>query len=325
MKRLTLHISRFIGGFIAALVMVHGLGASALSVNPAIQDVTIDPGKVETRTISIENDEDVAQTYVIAIQKFIPKGELGQQEFLDQRDTSGLPEWMYVDKPEVTLAPGQKGTIQVAIRVPADAPAGGHYAALFLARKQLAQEQVAMLPRLGILFFVQVNGALTEKLSLQSFQTDTDATYQHLPVGFRASILNEGNVHLMPTGSIRVKNMLGATVALIPVNAEATRVMPGSGRVLMASWTKGKPGNDSGFVQGLMQEVMHFGIGPYTATLHLEGRGFSQPVESTTSFMVWPWRTAVSLVVLIGLLVALFFAFKKMAIASATAKSKSET
>ncbi|MCK9361861.1 hypothetical protein M0Q28_06605 [Patescibacteria group bacterium] len=324
MKRFTLHASRFIGGFIAVLVMFQGLGASALSVNPAIHDVTIDPGKVETRTITIENDEAIPQTYVVGIQKFIPKGELGQQEFLDPTDTEGLPEWMYVDKPEVTLAPGTQGTIQVAIRVPTNAPAGGYYAALFLSRKQLAQEQVAMLPRLGILFFVQVNGALTEKLSVRSFQTDADVTYEHLPVGFRTSIVNEGNVHLVPSGTIRIKNMLGATVASIPANAESSRVMPGSERVVSTSWSKGKLVEGSGFISGLMQELMHFGIGRYSATVRMEGRGFSQPVESTTHFMVWPWRTAVAFVVLVSLLVALFFAFKKLAIASATAKSTSE-
>ncbi len=289
------------------MLAFQGAGAHALSVNPAIQDVTVDPGKVETRIISIENDEAVAQTYVVAIQKFLPKGEMGQQEFLDARDTSGLPEWMYVDKPEVTLQPGQKGTLQVAIRVPADAKAGGYYAALFLSRKQLAQEQVAMLPRLGILFFVQVNGALTEKMSLQGFQTDSDATYERLPVGFRATIVNEGNVHLVPSGSIRVKNMFGATVATIPFNADSGRVMPGSSRVLSASW--GKENATSGFE-----------FGPYTATLQIEGRGFSQRIESTARFTVFSWRSAVSLVAILGFLVILFFVFKKLVIRSATAK-----
>lgn len=306
MSRDTRHATRLIGGIIVVVLAFQGMGAHALSVNPAILDVTVDPGTVETRIINIENDEAVAQTYVVAIQKFIPKGETGQQEFLDARDTSGLPEWMYVDKPEITLAPGQKGTMQVAIRVPADAKAGGYYAALFLSRKQLAQEQVAMLPRLGILFFVQVNGALMEKLSLQSFQTDSDKTYDNLPIGFRASILNEGNVHLTPSGSIRIKNMFGATVALIPFNADSARVMPGSERVFTTAWGKGQT---------------PFAMGPYTATLQLDGRGFSQGVERVVHFTVIPWRSIVNFVVLLGLLMIAFFVFRKIAIVSATAKS----
>lgn len=313
---------RILAALSSLALLLPMMPARALSVNPAIQDVALDPGKVETRTITIENDEAVAQTYVISIQKFIPKGELGQQEFLDARDVSGLPEWMYVDKPEITLAPGQSGTIQVAIRPPADAQPGGHYAALFLARKQSSQEQVAMLPRLGILFFVQINGALTEKLSLQGFQTDSVGAYGYLPVGFRTTILNEGNVHMIPDGNIRIKNMFGATVASIPMNPESARVMPGSSRVVASSWSKGKSMPVTGFVQGLMQELMHFGVGSYTATLEVGGRGFAQPVESTVSFSVWPWRTAVTLGAFVVLLVALFFAFKKLAIASATAKTK---
>lgn len=323
MNRLSFSFRAFIA-LASFVLLLPVIPVRALSVNPAIQDIVLDPGKVETRTITVENDETVTQTYVISIQKFIPKGELGQQEFLDARDTSGLPEWMYVDKPEITLAPGQSGTIQVAVRPPADAQPGGHYAALFLSRKQSSQEQVAMLPRLGILFFVQMNGALTEKLSLQKFETDFVGTYGHLPVGFRTTILNEGNVHVVPNGEIRVKNMFGATVALVPVNPETARVMPGSNRIVASSWSKGKPMPSTGFVQGLMQELMHFGIGSYTATLTMEGRGFTQPVERSVSFVVWPWRTTVALGAFVILLVALFFAFKKLAIASATAKTKSK-
>lgn len=322
MKSISHPASRIVGIVAALGIVLPTLSAHALSVNPAVQDVVIAPGAVETRTITIENDESITQTYVVTIQKFIPKGEYGQQEFLEPSDTSGLPEWMFVDKPEVTLAPGRSTTLQVALRVPEQAQSGGHYAALFLSRKQSTDEQVAMLPRLGILFFVHVQGSVTERLNVSDFSVDASGPYDHLPVGFRTVVTNEGNVHLVPDGMITVRNVFGSTVAKIRLNPDQVRILPGSQRVLSAVWTKGAARSDEGFWNGLTQELSNFAIGPYVATLELDGRVSSQPIERMVSFSVWPWRTGLALLALFAALIFLFVAFKKFVIASATSKIK---
>lgn len=305
----------FVGLFLVAP------SAHALSVNPAIHDIEIDPGRTEVRNITLRNDETTSETYLITIQKFIPRGEFGQQEFLDPADTSGLPEWMFVDRPEITLAPGQSVNVPVSLRVPADAKSGGYYAALFLSRKQAIDEQVAMLPRIGILFFVRVNGPVIEKIALNDFATDANEAYEHLPVGFRVALTNEGNVHLVPEGQIVVKNVFGSTVAKLNINAESAKILPGSQRVLLSAWSKGRPFEGSGYWHGLQQELTHFAIGPYEASLTLSGSGVQEPIESVVSFSVWPWRTGVAMLGVAAALVLLFFVFKKLAIASATAKS----
>ena len=109
----------------------------------------------------------------------------------------------------------------------------------------------------------------------------------------------------VPSGSIRIKNLFGATVASIPFNVDSARVMPGSERVFNAAWSK---------------DQTAFAFGPYTATLQLEGRGFGQRVERTAYFTVFSWRSIAGLAAMIGLLVIAFFVFRKIVIASATAK-----
>ncbi|MEK7473986.1 MAG: hypothetical protein AAB668_04715 [Patescibacteria group bacterium] len=321
-SRISRIASRIVGLFFATILMMP-MPTSALSVNPAIHDVEIDPGRTQVLNITLENDEAVTQTYLIGIQKFIPQGEFGQQQFLDPSDTSGLPEWMFVERPEVTLEPGRSATLPVSIRVPGDAKSGGYYAALFLSQKQSSGEQVAMLPRIGILFFVRVNGPVIEKLSLNDFALDADGSYEYLPVGFRMRLTNEGNVHLVPEGTINVKNMFGSTVAKIRVNPDGAKILPDSNRVFLSAWSKGAVSSGSGYWHGLLQELSHFAVGPYTATLELSGRGFATPVDSVVTFSVWPWRTGVALLGLALGLVILFFVFKKLAIMSATAKSES--
>ncbi len=319
-SRMLTFISRVLG-LVFVGVFATTAFASALSVNPAIHDVEIDPGQTKISNITLRNDEGGTETYLVTIQKFIPKGEFGQQEFLDPNNTSGLPEWMFGERPEFTLAPGESIQVPGSIRVPSDAQSGGYYAALFLSRKQAVNEQVAMLPRIGILFFVRVNGPVIEKIALTDFAVDGAGSYEHLPVGFRVALTNEGNVHLAPEGSITVKNGLGSTVEKIRLNADSSKILPSSERVLLAAWSKGSASSGSGYWHGLMQELSHFAIGSYTATLELSGRGFASPVESEVTFSVWPWRTGVAILGLVFTLIILFFVFKKLAIASATAKS----
>jgi hypothetical protein len=323
MPRITQTILRAVGGSLLAFsfLFLSASNAFALSVNPAIQDVEIDPGKAETRNIVVENDEGVTATYVVSIQKFLPLGDSGQQQFLDPSDTEGLPNWMFVERPEIKLAPGQKANLPVAIRVPSDAKGGGYYAALFLTKKQESAESVSMMPRLGILFFVRVNGPSIEKISLQDFALDGQGSYENLPVGFRVALSNDGNVHLSPQGTIVIRNLFGSTVERVPVNPEAGKILPQSGRVWLAAWSKGQPKIDKGFFNGLIRELSNFALGPHTAVLELSGRGFQNDVTASVSFSVWPWRTGVALVGLLVGIVVLFFVFRKLAIASATAKS----
>ncbi len=303
----TYRASRIVGGLVGLSFLFSSVGASAISVNPAIHDLAIDPGQSETRTITIVNDERVAQTYALTIQKFIPKGEYGQQEFLPMSDTSGLPEWMFVDKPEITLQPGQTGTVQVAVRVPQSAPGGGHYAALFFSKRQSADEQVAMLPRLGVLFFVRVNGPVQERLSLKDFVLDQTGAYSDLPVGFRISVVNEGSVHAIPRGMIEVTNVFGMKVATLDANQDDSRVLPGSTRVLSSSWR---------------EEVgSWFVIGPHKATVKMSGAGFIGGEERSVSFSVWPVRALGMIFGSLIVLILAFFILKKMLVHGARIRS----
>ncbi len=297
--------------------------ALALSVNPAIEDLSVNPGKTEVRTIAITNDEQTEQTYAVTLQKFIPKGELGQQEFLPLADTRGVLEWMFVDKPELTLRPGQSGSLHVALRVPEGTKAGGYYAALFLSRRQTAGEKLAVLPRLGILFFVRVNGAVEERLRIGDVSLDGPGNYEYLPVGFRISVVNEGNVHMIPQGTVRITNVFGSTVAKLQANPDASRVLPASTRLFSTAWRKGGVIPGGGFFIGLRNELMNFAIGPYEASVSFTDPAFSDLTERTVKFSVWPWRALVSLAALLVFLSVGFVLLKKLIIKNATAKTDS--
>lgn len=297
---------------LVSLVSILLLGAHiavAFTVSPAIQELTLRPGESGEVSVKIANDQNRPRAYVFSIQKFIPKGELGQQEFLPQSDTSGLPEWMYLDRSVLQLDANASAVLPVRVTVPADAKAGGYYAALFISEQvdvtAGANEAVAVLPRTGVLFLVTVTGDLVQDFDITSFAVSPQNT-NRLPVSFKASVENAGNVHVIPTGEIRIRNMFGQTVSKHEVNASEARILPSSTREFQAVWSKADDADSpAGFFSELKKEWMNFAIGRYDATISLHGNG----VEKTRSaaFYVWPWR----LMTLIGsaiVLAAVFFA-----------------
>jgi len=302
--------------FLVFLCVLGVHSAAAFTVAPAIQEVSLRPAESKVVNIKITNDQNRPRAYVFSIQKFIPKGSLGQQEFLPLTDTSGLPEWMYVSQPVLQIGANQSATLPVQITIPADAKAGGYYAALFISEQidvAGTTESVSVLPRTGVLFLVTVNGDLIQNFNIASF-TGSPQNTNRLPISLEASVENVGNVHLSPTGEVRIQNMFGQTVAKYEVNVSGARVLPSSTRVFQTAWNKVDDTHvSSGFFSELKKEWLNFAIGRYEASLSLQANG----VEKTqpTIFYVWPWRlmslVGLTFIVVVALLVLWFRRYRR--------------
>ncbi len=280
--------------------MMFGLTASqalAFSIQPAIIDLRIDPGTREQRSIHLTNEESSDEAYTVTVQKFIPSGTNGQQEFLPPDDTNGLPDWTFVDAPSVTLKPGASTDFPISFRVPSDAAAGTYTEAIFFSLvANQGQGNVATTPRIGALVFLTVKGALIQKQSLDSFVSE-QGTYQNLPVGFVAKISNNGNVVTTPSGSIQIKNFMGVTVKALPINDAGGRILPGSTRTLPVVWSD------------------DWAFGPYTATVHVDG---AMPAEASLRFYVWPMKWILGGIIGFVVLVVGYFLLKRVIIYRAT-------
>ena len=160
---------RFILTIAIALVPASAL---AFSVSPAIIEISVEPGTSQVTYVRVTNDSQVPHAYAFSIQKFIPKGESGQQEFLPISETDGLPDWMHLDRASLTLRAGESANLPVAIRVPSTAKPGGYYAALFFSEDtQLPSGGgTATVARTGVLFLVTVPGDAAADLRLRSFE-----------------------------------------------------------------------------------------------------------------------------------------------------------
>lgn len=260
----------------------------AFSVSPPITELEANPGETLRADIRIQNTSEVNKVYAFTIQKFIPKGESGQQEFLPPTETDGFPEWIYFDRAAVELEAGQSVNLPIVIRVPETAEPGGYYAAvLFSEHADLSTGSVGIVPRTGSLFFLTVHGNLVKSVSIDSFQASPGAS-SHLPVDFSVRLANDGNVHVQPEGEVRVRNMFGNTVASYPLNPTGGRILPASHRSYQVTWTKQAAGPKHLF-SGFAEEWRNFGFGKYTAEVMASVDG--EPQHAQAVVWIWPWRT----------------------------------
>jgi len=254
-----------------------------------------DPGERLTGTVELINQDAEARSYFVSIQKFIPKGDHGQQEFLSPSDTSGLPSWIGIAKQKITLAAEETGKIPFEINIPVDATPGGYYAAIFFTEAPaISAVSSTFASRTGSLILLSVNGQTNKQAIVTNFTLDKPATFAHLPANFEISVENKGNVHLSPTGTIDIINLFGRTVARPAFNIENGRVLPNSLRRYQARWQKAAPLSNGGFWQELGEEWRNFAFGKYKAQLKIQDPDVRIGVPASITFYVLPWRIMAS-------------------------------
>lgn len=242
-------------------------------------------------------------SYALSMQKFIPQGDSGRVLFLPLEDTSGLPDWLFLDAPTLTLRSGESRTLQVSLRVPNEATPGGHYAAIFLTQTGLTQDadqNVSAIPRIGVLVFATVNGNVVERIALADARVE-QLSASHLPARFIVEVENQGNIHVQPKVSIEIANVFGKTIATLDANEADGRILPGSKRIFFQEWNRNTGNDGVGFWHELQQEWQNGGIGWYEARVHVSSR-VGDAGEAQIRFQIWPWRSMI-----IGM--TLFFLF----------------
>lgn len=299
---------RFFRSFISivACVLTAGFGlapyaAQALSLRPAIIELSADPGKEARGTVEVANDDTQTKVFQISVQRFLPADDAGRQIFLPPEERVGLPSWIHVSS-TVQLRAGESQRVPFSIRPPANAPSGGYYVALFFtAQEGTKDDAIAVGSRTGSLIFFTVHGDAHADVRVESFRQDRSRTWWW-PERFEVRLRNEGTVHASPRGFIAIHNLFGQTSHLLPLNAEGARVLPQSSRTIPLPWIQETAG--MGFWSRVRQEWNQFGVGFYRAEIVWaeESVGSVAPL----SFMIFPWHLGLIVMALLCVLVGLW-------------------
>jgi hypothetical protein len=259
-----------------------------LTVIPPKQEVLINPGEKFSTSVKFLNQSDTPITGTLSVLDFIVEDEAGTPLFLDNPQVIGTTQipakysaaqWMTTSQDNLTIAGKGNVSVPVTITVPKGAAPGGRYAAvlfqpsgsLTLGNPTSGQETPIAI-RLASLVYIRVAGPITEKATVTEFTGPTFLEYG--PIGITTKILNEGNYHITPKGTISLKNMFGQTIG--KTDLEAKNIFPGTTRTYLSQ---------------LGSKLM---IGKFTANLNATYGETGKLLTSTITLWIFPWKIALA-------------------------------
>ena len=268
--------------------------ASELTVSPARQEVTFDPGATYRSSITVTNSGEGEVTFSTAAGSYFPN-ESGSLDYDVENNYTLLANWITFDEESYTLAAGESATVTFTIEVPENAPGGGQYAAIYaVVGGESEAGGIQSVSRIGSLLVARVNGEVNEsgEVLLQNLPTvvlDGKLT----PT---ASVANTGNINFTITSSLKVQDILSDNVIYSSTDTDADAgtdqiyLYPGLTRTFSYSW----------------DEMPSFGIFQVEYTLTFAGE------SHTVSRLVWAipfWLVIVILAFLIFMIVFAWLAF----------------
>jgi len=281
------------------------IGKTGIQVSAPVYNFGINPGESAQEIIKIRNVGASAQTFYPEVLDFKPAGESGTPTFLKTTEsasyTYSLASWITISTQGITLEPKESAALNFTINVPKNAEAGGHYAGILFGTTAPATTGtgVAISNKVGSLVLVRVAGDAKEIATLKEFSTPKNS-YEKGPVDFIVRVQNSGSVHVIPKGTIEIKNIFGRSVASLNVNDKNGNVLPDSVRRFdkesdNLSW---KPDG--------------FTFGRYKADLLLTYGSPAKTLAGSVTFWVVPWvQLLIMLAILIVLVLLLVFAVKR--------------
>lgn len=265
------------------------VAGQGMEISPPSQEVTVNPGETTTIKAKLRNPSNKTLPISVRVEDFLAKGEEGQVELTSSSPYSVIS-WTKISPEKFELAPGESQEVTATINVPADA-AGGRFGSFVFAVQPDTPEGTAasVAQQVASLFLLKVSGPVDEKLAIKSFSAPGFSEFG--PVPFEVNVANEGNVHVKTYGLINVTDMFGNRVADVVV--KGTNVFPQAERNIKAQLDK------------------QFLFGQYKASALLYFGEQNDNITANTTFIVFPVRIAVGILIVIIILFLMRKRFKR--------------
>ncbi len=281
---------------------------SAASVSPSLLDITVGRGETIEETISVINTSKVDKTYYLDVIEFTAREEGGEPKFLTSGESSSDHLSWFSFTTDTVIVPAQsKGEIVVDVRVPSDVASGGYYAAVTISESPedlLASNGAVVDAKIAVLVLLTIEGETVESAQLLDFTSEMSGELlPTIDLEGQYRIQNQGNVHIIPSGTISVTDLFGRTITEIDANEAVGRVLPNSTRVYKVSISSG---DHVGWYELINYQAQHFAIGPVTATLNLTYGHDLSPIQAQFSFWLIPWQLGITVVLVTALLLLVY-------------------
>jgi hypothetical protein len=264
-----------------------------LEISPPLRDLKANPGQTVKTTVKVRNVTNNPLDVKAAVNDFTAAGEDGQPKLLltDQETTPySIKDWITTIS-SVTLQPKEQKTVNITMNVPSNASPGGHYGVVRFTGTPPGESSnaVALSASIGALILVRVSGNIQELASVEQFYTAQNNhqrwLFEYGPVDLVQRIKNTGNVHIKPSGTVRVTNTFGRETATLKINE-------GGGNILPSSIRK--------FQQTLNKKLL---FGRYKAQADIVYGSKNTILVASTVFWVIPYKLIAIILALIALLI----------------------
>lgn len=212
-----------------------------LMVSPSRIEIpdTINPGESYTGTFKVINSGDTdikyrvyASGYMVS---FVENNDNYSQIFDQDGPYTAVSKWFTFSKDTGNLKPGEKDEITYTINVPADAPAGGQYAAIMAEIDNDEDQMFVSKSRVGTLVYSSIAGET--KIDAKIIDNKIPSFLFEPPVYATSLVENNGNVHLTASYSLQVFPLFSDEELYTNEEEPETHiVMPETRRFITSKW-----------------------------------------------------------------------------------------
>ena len=238
----------------AALLPIWAAPANAATstgfvVSPAFEQLQIKSSALQSQyTLQIINHNATDQIFLLRVVDFGTLDESGGVAFLGTPATElehkyGLASWMSLEKNTIFVPADKSVGVLVSIENRQSLATGGHYGAVLATAVSDTDvrvgDRVAVKQVLASLVLMTKEGGAAAELRLAGQQVNSE--FWKLPTLVNLRFQNPGNVHVVPRGTVEIKDPFGRLVQRSAINEGSNVILPESFRNYKSIFTNIAP------------------------------------------------------------------------------------
>jgi hypothetical protein len=201
------------GGVGIRLLSVPGPASSNPLARSAIV-ATLAPGATLSRRVEIGNStSQPVNVAVYAAAAFLREGVFATAA---GQSRNAAAAWITLSQPTLELQPGEKRFVAVTVRVPADATAGEHYAALWAQLAATTSNGIKLVNRVGVRLYLTVGPGGTAPANFRVGALHSGRSAAGVPF-VSATVANDGTRTLLITAELSLTDGPGGIRGPLPV------------------------------------------------------------------------------------------------------------
>jgi len=209
---------------------------SSFEISPAFLEATIsDQQQISENNITLTNNTQSALEVEVFLTEFTQTGHFGMINFVSNLEGNYLKNttsFISINKDRLVIDPKTAEKIIVRVENRPSLSPGGHYFALIarVINNNDDHSTQKVSPALSSLFLIRKEGGEMTNLSLKSLDWDPGRLTFKIPQRIELLFINEGNVHVVPRGSVVLRDIFGNQIFQGIINEESSYILPGTQR-----------------------------------------------------------------------------------------------